>query len=1059
MRVSELANELGKTSKEILEIIKQKDNAAALYAASNVTRDQENIVRNSLSPKKAAAPKAEAPKKEAPKADAPRTEAPKTEAPKTEASRTEAPKQEASKAAEAAGRTEPAKKKLTAVFRPQNAQQQIKRPVPPKPQPKPQQAQAPKAEAPAAAPAPRQETVRPQVQAQAVEAAPVKETPAAQTADKANTPDSREAARPQHTSQESQGSREGGYQGNREGGYQGNRSQGGYQGNREGGYQGNRSQGGYQGNREGGYQGNRSQGGYQGNREGGYQGNRSQGGYQGNREGGYQGNRPQGGYQGNREGGYQGNRPQGGGYQGNREGGYQGNRPQGGGYQGNREGGYQGNRPQGGGYQGNRPQGGGYQGNRPQGGGYQGNRPQGGGYQGNRPQGGYAGDKDKDARDTRGVRGDSRRPGTRDSKPSFESSIQAKPTSNRQNKNFHRNDRYDKRDRTEDGKKVPKTGKGAFIMPQPKKEETKADEVKTIILPEVLTIRELADKMKLQPSVIVKKLFLKGQIVTLNQEIDYEKAEEIAMEFDVLCEKEVKVDVIAELLKEDEESSEDMIPRSPVVCVMGHVDHGKTSLLDAIRETNVTAREAGGITQHIGASVIEINDRKITFLDTPGHEAFTAMRMRGAQSTDIAILVVAADDGVMPQTIEAINHAKAAGVEIIVAINKIDKPSANVDKVKQELSEYELISEDWGGSTIFVPVSAHTKEGITDLLEMVLLTADVMELKANPNRKGRGLVIEAELDKGKGPVATVLVQKGTLRVGDTIAAGACFGKIRAMMDDRGRRVKEAGPSTPVEILGLNDVPNAGEVFVATENEKEARSFAETFISEGKNKLIEDTKAKLSLDDLFSQIKAGNVKELPLIIKADVQGSVEAVKQSLTKLSNEEVMVKVIHGGVGAINESDVSLASASNAIIIGFNIRPDATAKSIAEREKVDVRLYKVIYQAIEDVEAAMKGMLDPVFEEKVIGHAVIRQTFKASGIGTIAGSYVLDGKFQRGCSCRIKRGTEQIYEGPLASLKRFKDDVKEVAAGYECGLVFEKFNDLQEDDEIEAYIMVEVPR
>ena len=1067
MRVSELANELGKTSKEILEIIKQKDNAAALYAASNVTRDQENIVRNSLSPKKAAAPKAEAPKKEAPKADAPRTEAPKTEAPKTEASRTEAPKQEASKAAEAAGRTEPAKKKLTAVFRPQNAQQQIKRPVPPKPQPKPQQAQAPKAEAPAAAPAPRQETVRPQVQAQAVEAAPVKETPAAQTADKANTPDSREAARPQHTSQESQGSREGGYQGNREGGYQGNRSQGGYQGNREGGYQGNRSQGGYQGNREGGYQGNRSQGGYQGNREGGYQGNRSQGGYQGNREGGYQGNRPQGGYQGNREGGYQGSRPQGGGYQGNREGGYQGNRPQGGGYQGNREGGYQGSRPQGGGYQGNReggyqgsrPQGGGYQGNRPQGGGYQGNRPQGGGYQGNRPQGGYAGDKDKDARDTRGVRGDSRRPGTRDSKPSFESSIQAKPTSNRQNKNFHRNDRYDKRDRTEDGKKVPKTGKGAFIMPQPKKEETKADEVKTIILPEVLTIRELADKMKLQPSVIVKKLFLKGQIVTLNQEIDYEKAEEIAMEFDVLCEKEVKVDVIAELLKEDEESSEDMIPRSPVVCVMGHVDHGKTSLLDAIRETNVTAREAGGITQHIGASVIEINDRKITFLDTPGHEAFTAMRMRGAQSTDIAILVVAADDGVMPQTIEAINHAKAAGVEIIVAINKIDKPSANVDKVKQELSEYELISEDWGGSTIFVPVSAHTKEGITDLLEMVLLTADVMELKANPNRKGRGLVIEAELDKGKGPVATVLVQKGTLRVGDTIAAGACFGKIRAMMDDRGRRVKEAGPSTPVEILGLNDVPNAGEVFVATENEKEARSFAETFISEGKNKLIEDTKAKLSLDDLFSQIKAGNVKELPLIIKADVQGSVEAVKQSLTKLSNEEVMVKVIHGGVGAINESDVSLASASNAIIIGFNIRPDATAKSIAEREKVDVRLYKVIYQAIEDVEAAMKGMLDPVFEEKVIGHAVIRQTFKASGIGTIAGSYVLDGKFQRGCSCRIKRGTEQIYEGPLASLKRFKDDVKEVAAGYECGLVFEKFNDLQEDDEIEAYIMVEVPR
>ena len=596
-------------------------------------------------------------------------------------------------------------------------------------------------------------------------------------------------------------------------------------------------------------------------------------------------------------------------------------------------------------------------------------------------------------------------------------------------------------------------------MPQPKKEEAKVEDIKTIVIPETLTIRELAEKMKLQPSVIVKKLFLKGQMVTLNQEIDYEKAEEIALEFDVLCEKEEKVDVIAELLKEDEENPEDMVPRPPVVCVMGHVDHGKTSLLDAIRQTNVTAKEAGGITQHIGASVIEINGRKITFLDTPGHEAFTAMRMRGAQSTDIAILVVAADDGVMPQTIEAINHAKAANVEIIVAINKIDKPSANVEKVKQELSEYELIPEDWGGSTVFVPVSAHTKEGITDLLEMILLTADVLELKANPNRKGRGLVIEAELDKGKGPVATVLVQKGTLRVGDTIAAGACYGKIRAMMDDRGRRVKEAGPSMPVEILGLNDVPQAGEVFVATENEKEARNFAETFISESKNKLIEDTKAKLSLDDLFSQIKAGNVKELPIIVKADVQGSVEAVRQSLTKLSNEEVVVKVIHGGVGAINESDVTLASASNAIIIGFNVRPDATAKSVAEREKVDIRLYQVLYQAIEDVEAAMKGMLDPIFEEKVIGHAVVRQLFKASGVGTIAGSYVLDGKFVRGCKCRVSRAGEQLFDGSLASLKRFKDDVKEVAAGYECGLVFEKFNDLAVDDEIEAYTMVEVPR
>ncbi len=595
------------------------------------------------------------------------------------------------------------------------------------------------------------------------------------------------------------------------------------------------------------------------------------------------------------------------------------------------------------------------------------------------------------------------------------------------------------------------------MPPKPVKEK---EEVKVIVIPEVITIKELAEKMKVQPSVIVGKLFKeKGQMVTVNQEVDYEQAEEIAMEFDILCEKEEKVDVIAELLKEAEENEEDMSPRPPVVCVMGHVDHGKTSLLDAIRKTNVTAKEAGGITQHIGAYMVEINGQKITFLDTPGHEAFTAMRMRGAQSTDIAILVVAADDGVMPQTVEAINHAKAAGVEIIVAVNKIDKPSANVDRVKQEMSEYELIAEDWGGSTIFVPVSAHTQEGIKELLEMVLLTAEVKELKANPDRKARGLVIEAELDKGKGPVATVLVQKGTLHVGDNVAVGACFGKVRAMMDDKGRRVKEAGPSTPVEILGLNDVPNAGEIFVATENEKEARAFADTFISEEKNRLIDDTKAKLSLDALFSQIKAGNVKELPIIIKADVQGSVEAVKQSLVKLSNEEVMVKVIHGGVGAINESDVNLASASNAIIIGFNVRPDVTAKSIAEREKVDVRLYKVIYQAIEDVEAAMKGMLDPIFEEKVIGHGVVRQTFKASGVGTIAGSYVLDGQFTRGCSARITRDGEQIFDGPLASLKRFKDDVKEVKAGYECGLVFEKFNDLQEDDMIEAYAMVEVPR
>ena len=601
--------------------------------------------------------------------------------------------------------------------------------------------------------------------------------------------------------------------------------------------------------------------------------------------------------------------------------------------------------------------------------------------------------------------------------------------------------------------------KAPVMPPQPKKEEAKVEEIKTIVIPEVITIKELADKMKLQPSAIVKKLFLQGTIVTINQEIDFEKAEEIAMEYDVLCEKEKKVNVIEELLKEDEEDEKDMVPRPPVICVMGHVDHGKTSLLDAIRQTNVTSREAGGITQHIGASVVEVNGQKITFLDTPGHEAFTAMRMRGANATDIAVLVVAADDGVMPQTVEAISHAKAAGVEIIVAINKIDKPSANVERVKQELSEYELIPEDWGGSTIFVPVSAHTGEGIENLLEMILLTAEVSELKANPNREARGLVIEAQLDKGKGPVATILVQKGTLHVGDFIAAGACNGKVRAMMDDKGRRVKEAGPSTPVEILGLGDVPNAGEILMSFESDKEAKNFAGAFVTENKSRLLEETKGKLSLDNLFDQIQASDLKELPIIVKADVQGSVEAVKQSLTKLSNEEVIVKVIHGGVGAINESDVSLAATSNAIIIGFNVRPDTTAKQLAEQEGVDLRLYKVIYQAIEDVEAAMKGMLDPVFEEKVIGHAEVRQLFKASGVGTIAGSYILDGIFQRNCKVRITREGEQVFEGELASLKRFKDDVKEVKAGYECGLVFDGFNDVKEEDKVEAYIMVEVPR
>ena len=601
--------------------------------------------------------------------------------------------------------------------------------------------------------------------------------------------------------------------------------------------------------------------------------------------------------------------------------------------------------------------------------------------------------------------------------------------------------------------------KGAFIKPEPVKQEPEED-IKQIVIPETLTIRALAEKMKMPAAALVKQLFLRGQMVSLNQDISFEEAEEIALSFDIIAEKEEKIDMVAELLKEEEEDESKMKKRPPVVCVMGHVDHGKTSLLDAIRQSDVTEHEAGGITQHIGAYVVRINGEKITFLDTPGHEAFTSMRMRGAQSTDIAVLVVAADDGVMPQTVEAINHAKAAGVEIIVAVNKIDKEGANIERVKQELSEYELIPEDWGGSTIFCPVSAHTKEGIENLLEMIVLTAEVLELKANPKRRARGIVIEARLDKGRGPVATVLVQKGTLNIGDHIAIGTAYGKVRAMLDHRGERVKQATPSTPVEILGLNGVPDAGEVFVATDSDKEAKQISQAYIDQSKDKLLEETRAKkVTLDGLFSQIQAGNVKELNLIIKADVQGSVEAVKQSLVKLSNEEVAVRVIQGGVGAINESDVTLASASNAIIIGFNIRLDNAAKETADRENVDVRLYRVIYDAIEDIESAMKGMLEPIYEEKVIAHVEVRQTFKASGVGTIAGSYVLDGKVERGCRARITREGEQIFEGDVASLKRFKDDVKEVAAGYECGLVFAGFNDVMEGDQVECYKMVEVPR
>ena len=680
------------------------------------------------------------------------------------------------------------------------------------------------------------------------------------------------------------------------------------------------------------------------------------------------------------------------------------------------------------------------------------------------------------SRDNRGQGG---RNGGRDGKFNLDSAINkevvmTKDTTRENRRNYKDNKDRDNRrdDRDFEGRNTSRNGKNNNknnnnnrntmrkkpVNAQPKPEPV-VEKVTSIELPETVTIKELADKMKIPAAQIIKKLFLEGKMLNVNSDITYDEAEEIALEYDILCEHEVVVDVIEEMLKEEEENEEDLQPRPPVVCVMGHVDHGKTSILDAIRKTSVTSGEAGGITQHIGAYVVEVSGQKITFLDTPGHEAFTAMRLRGAQSTDIAILVVAADDGVMPQTIEAINHAKAAEIDIIVAINKIDKPSANIDRVKQELTEYGLIAEDWGGTTIMVPVSAHTGEGLQDLLDMILLDAEVKELKANPNRKGRGLILEAQLDKGRGPVATVLVQKGTLNVGDNVTVGTAFGKIRAMIDDKGRRVKKAGPSTPVEILGLNEVPQAGEVFIVTDTEKEARTMAETFIATKREKMLADTKSKLSLDGLFDQIQAGQIKDLNIIVKADVQGSVEAVKQSLAKLSNDEVAVKVIHGGVGAINESDVTLASASNAIIIGFNVRPDNQAKIIAEQEKVDLRLYRVIYNAIEDIEAAMKGMLEPTFEEKIIGHAEVRQTYKVSGVGTIIGGYVQDGKIVRNCKVRLLRDNVVIHEGELASLKRFKDDVKEVNSGYECGMSFEKYNDIKEGDQIEAFVMEEVPR
>ncbi len=626
-----------------------------------------------------------------------------------------------------------------------------------------------------------------------------------------------------------------------------------------------------------------------------------------------------------------------------------------------------------------------------------------------------------------------------------------------QNKQEYQNNKKGKNKKEKNHKQdFSKTEERQIVEEENKEEE----DVAVKYINENPTVKELAEVLGKNASEIVKSFMKKGIMAAINQNIEFDMAVAIAEEFDIILEKEQEKDIMEEVFGQEEEDDEkDLKERPPVVVVMGHVDHGKTSLLDSIRHSSVTSNEAGGITQHIGAYTVQIDGKPITFLDTPGHEAFTAMRMRGAQITDIAVLVVAADDGVMPQTIEAINHAKAAGVDIIVAINKMDKPSANPDRVKQELTEYGLLAEDWGGETLCVPVSAVNKEGIDQLLEMITLVAEMKELKANPNKKARGAIVEAQLDKGRGSVATVLVQNGTLHVGDPIVAGSAYGKIRAMTDDKGRRVKKAGPSTPVEILGLSEVPTAGDTFYVAENEKQARQVAESVVAKNRENLIKDTPQKVSLDDLFTQIQSGNVKDLNVVVKADVQGSVEAVRQSLERLSNEEVRIRIIHGGVGTITESDVMLASASNAIIIGFNVRPEPAAKLFADEEKVDVRLYRVIYNAIEDITAAMKGMLDPVYEEKVLGHAEIRQLFKASGVGNIAGSYVLDGKFERNCQARITRDGIVIFEGELESLKRFKDDVKEVAAGYECGLVFKKFNDIKVGDFVEAFKMVEVPR
>ncbi|TYP54294.1 translation initiation factor IF-2 [Thermosediminibacter litoriperuensis] len=604
----------------------------------------------------------------------------------------------------------------------------------------------------------------------------------------------------------------------------------------------------------------------------------------------------------------------------------------------------------------------------------------------------------------------------------------------------------------EKGGKKPKTeAQKSAELPRKSEEEINKPRVQKVILPPKISIKDLGTRISIEPVKLIRKLMDFGLMVNINAEIDFESAKKLVKEFGYEAEEENQLQ-LSNQQEVEQDRPEDLKPRPPVVTVMGHVDHGKTTLLDAIRETKVAASEAGGITQHIGASQIEKDGKTIVFLDTPGHEAFTALRARGAKVTDIVVLVVAADDGVMPQTIEAINHAKAAGVPIIVAVNKIDKPNANPDRVKQQLAEYGLIPEEWGGDTIFVNVSAKNRTGIDHLLEMILLVAEMAELKANYNRKAVGVIIEAKLDKGRGPVATVLVQKGTLRVGDAIVAGSSYGKVRAMLDSRGKMVKSAGPSIPVEVMGFSEVPNAGDILRVVSNEKEAREIAEKSKEIHREKEIIAT-PKVSLDRLFDKIKQGEVKDLNIILKADVQGSLEALKQALEKCSTDQVQVKIIHGGVGAINESDILLASASNAIVIGFNVRPDSNAKKLAEQEDIDIRTYRVIYDVVDDIQAAMKGLLEPEYREVVLGRAEVRALFKVPNVGIVAGCYVTEGKITRNATIRVIRQGVVVYEGRILSLKRFKDDVREVMSGFECGIAIEKFNDLKEGDVLEAFI------